>query len=172
MSVQLLLLRKSIYWTWVYCKITKVKTWIHSASAALLLLPSRAWESRVLHTLPSASSHRCSSPDDGQASLRGWQPTWAPSHRNSPRRRPRVQPEKNKPWKKEEMARFLCQDFWLRLWPCHELWLGTGMQDTAKKRGCLKQAECENPHVNFIVVELDYLLQSAQLHVQNNIRIL
>lgn len=47
MSVQLLLLRKSIYWTWVYCKITKVKTWINSASVALLLLPSHARERRV-----------------------------------------------------------------------------------------------------------------------------
>ena len=51
MSVQLLLLPKSIYWTWVYCKITKVKTWIHLALVASPLLPSCAWESRVPHSL-------------------------------------------------------------------------------------------------------------------------
>lgn len=39
MSVQLLLLRKSIYWTWVYCKITKVKTWISFSSHCFAASP-------------------------------------------------------------------------------------------------------------------------------------
>lgn len=43
------------------------------------------------------------------------------------------------------------------------------MQDTAEKRGCERQPECENPHVNFILVEPDYLLGSAHLHVQEDI---
>lgn len=142
MSVQLLLLRKSIYWTWVYCKITKVKTWIsfgsHSFAASPFPCPLPAW--CPLYPVPS-----------------WWQPIrsqWLLSHRpylttylgslplDVSKEETKSPTWKNKPWRqknKEETAHFLHQDFWLCLWPCHEPQFGMGMQDMAKKRSSWKQ---------------------------------
>lgn len=70
MSVQLLLLQKSIYWSWVYCKITKVRSWIHLLSRALLLLPSNVWgETCPAHPCSLPPPHHGSSPGTNQTSL-------------------------------------------------------------------------------------------------------
>lgn len=140
MSVQLLLLRKSIYWSWVYCKITKVKSWIRLVSRALLLLPSSVQGEMC-------PAHPCSLPPPHHGSSLSWHqqsfpPCLAahlsPSHCTSPRR-PRVQPEKTNSEIKREMANFLFQGFWLSQepltccslgWGCR-IWLRKGLLEAA-----------------------------------------
>lgn len=135
MSVQLLLLQKSIYWSWVYCKITKVKSWIHLLSRALLLLPPSVWGGMC----PACP---CSSPGTNKPSLPAWLPTWVPL--TAPLQGDQESNLKKQSLKKpKEMANFL----WQGLWLSQELQFGMGVQDMAEERGCWKGPGCENIHV-------------------------
>lgn len=161
MSVQLLLLQKSIYWSWVYCKFTKVKSWIHLLSRVLLLLPSSVWgEMSPAHPCPS--SFPPTLPSLLAAHL-------SPSHCPSPKR-PRVQPEKTKSKNHKETANFLWQGFWVSQEPARSCSLGWGCRIQLRK-GAAEGILWVKTSIGK-TSRVDYLLESANLHVQNNIGML
>lgn len=109
--------------------------------------------------------HHSSSPDTNKTPLPAWLPTWAPLTA-PPQGDQKSNLKKQSLKKPKEVANFLWQGFWLSQEPVRSCSLGRGCRMWLRK-GAAERVLCVKTFMWTSCV--DYLLESANLHVQNSI---